>query len=77
MCEAVYGKQPTDLSHVPEGYSGSPDPSQPASAYAEAKRLAEQMPINGLRRGLLKISCIFYLIDIAEIIAYSFFLLTI
>jgi len=38
---AVYGKQPPDLSHIPEDYSGAPDPIQPASAYGEAKRLVE------------------------------------
>lgn len=38
---AVYGKQPPDLSHVPEDYSGAPDSLQPASAYGEVKRLAE------------------------------------
>ena len=38
---AVYGRQPPDLSHVPEDYSGVPDTTQPASAYGEAKRLAE------------------------------------
>jgi len=38
---AVYGRQPSDLSHLPEDYSGAPDPIQPASAYGEAKRLAE------------------------------------
>ena len=38
---AVYGKQSPDLSHIPEDYSGAPDPTQPTSAYGEAKRLAE------------------------------------
>jgi nucleoside-diphosphate-sugar epimerase len=38
---AVYGKQPLDLSHIPEDYLGAPDPTQPGSAYGEAKRLAE------------------------------------
>lgn len=38
---AIYGKQPPDVSHVLEDYSGAPDSTQPASAYGEAKRLAE------------------------------------
>jgi nucleoside-diphosphate-sugar epimerase len=38
---AIYGKQPLDLPHVPEDYFGSPETTQPASAYGEAKRLAE------------------------------------
>lgn len=38
---AVYGKQPPDLSHIPEDHSDAPDTTQPASAYGEAKRLAE------------------------------------
>jgi dTDP-glucose 4,6-dehydratase len=38
---AVYGKQPPDLAHVAEEYGGGPDPLDPASAYGEAKRLAE------------------------------------
>lgn len=39
---AVYGKQPSELTHVPETYLGGPDPLDPASVYAEGKRLAEQ-----------------------------------
>lgn len=38
---AVYGPQPTDLTHIPEDYQGGPDPLAPASAYAEGKRMAE------------------------------------
>jgi dTDP-glucose 4,6-dehydratase len=38
---AVYGKQPADLSHVPESYAGSPDTLDPASVYAEGKRVSE------------------------------------
>ena len=38
---AVYGKQPADLTHVPESYAGAPDPLNPANVYAEGKRTAE------------------------------------
>lgn len=38
---AVYGRQPADLTHVPETYPGAPDPLLPASVYAEGKRAAE------------------------------------
>jgi dTDP-glucose 4,6-dehydratase len=38
---AVYGSQPSDLTHVPETYTGAPDPLSPASAYHEGKRAAE------------------------------------
>lgn len=38
---AVYGKQPDDLSHIPEDYRGAPDPLDPKSAYGEGKRVGE------------------------------------
>lgn len=38
---AVYGKQPADLTHVPETYGGAPDPVVPGSVYGEGKRVAE------------------------------------
>jgi dTDP-glucose 4,6-dehydratase len=38
---AIYGKQPSDLSHVSEEYPGAPDPLLPSSGYGTAKRLGE------------------------------------
>jgi dTDP-glucose 4,6-dehydratase len=38
---AVYGKQPQDLSHIPEDYRGAPDALDPRSAYGEGKRVGE------------------------------------
>ena len=40
---AVYGKQPSEISHVPEDYLGAPDPLLPGSAYGEGKRVSEHM----------------------------------
>ena len=40
---AVYGKQPSTLSHIPEDYPGAPDALTPASAYGEGKRASELM----------------------------------
>lgn len=38
---AVYGRQPADLTHVPETFQGAPDPLNPANVYAEGKRVSE------------------------------------
>lgn len=38
---AVYGKQPSDMTHIPESYTGGPDTMDPASAYSEGKRVGE------------------------------------
>jgi nucleoside-diphosphate-sugar epimerase len=40
---AVYGKQPSDLTHVSETFMGSPDIAQPSNAYALAKRSVEHL----------------------------------
>jgi len=40
---AVYGKQPSDMTHIAEGYQGAPDPSDPKSAYGIGKRTAEHL----------------------------------
>jgi len=50
---AVYGPQPAQISHLPETYSGAPDPLAVASAYGEGKRLAELLcAIYGSRYGI-------------------------
>lgn len=38
---AVYGKQPTGMTHIPETYAGAPDPMDPNSSYGEGKRVGE------------------------------------
>jgi nucleoside-diphosphate-sugar epimerase len=40
---AVYGKQPSTITHVSEDYAGAPDPLLPGSAYGEGKRVSEHM----------------------------------
>jgi len=40
---AIYGKQPSDLTHVPEDYPGAPDVMDSGSCYGEGKRLAEYL----------------------------------
>jgi nucleoside-diphosphate-sugar epimerase len=40
---AVYGRQPPELSHVPEDFRGGPDPLDIRNAYAEGKRAAEML----------------------------------
>lgn len=40
---AVYGKQPPDLTHIPEEYAGAQDQLDPRSTYGEGKRVAEHL----------------------------------
>jgi dTDP-glucose 4,6-dehydratase len=40
---AVYGRQPPHLTHMPETWTGGPDPADPRSVYAEGKRAAEML----------------------------------
>jgi nucleoside-diphosphate-sugar epimerase len=40
---AVYGRQPAEMTHVPEDYMGAPDALDAASVYAEGKRASELM----------------------------------
>jgi dTDP-glucose 4,6-dehydratase len=50
---AVYGRQPAAMTHVPESYSGAPDPTDIASAYGEGKRAAELLcALYGGRQGM-------------------------
>lgn len=38
---AVYGKQPSNITHLSESYQGAPNPMDPNSAYGEGKRVGE------------------------------------
>ena len=38
---AVYGNQPSDLTHIPESYAGAPETTDLNSAYGQSKRASE------------------------------------
>ena len=40
---AVYGKQPANMTHIPEDYSGAPATTDTTTAYGQAKRASEFM----------------------------------
>ena len=49
---AVYGRQPPDMTHIPETYNGAPDPFAPSSAYGIGKLAAEHMcAVDAARHG--------------------------
>lgn len=38
---AVYGRQPAEMTHIPEEYAGAPSPVDTGSGYGQAKRVSE------------------------------------
>jgi len=40
---AVYGKQPSEITQIPETYQGSLSADDPTHAYAEGKRVADEL----------------------------------
>ncbi len=40
---AVYGRQPSEITHLDESYTGAPNPTDVGSVYAEGKRASELM----------------------------------
>ena len=51
---AVYGAQPSEVTHLPETFTGGPDPLSCDSAYAEGKRIAELQCAMAARSGRLE-----------------------
>jgi nucleoside-diphosphate-sugar epimerase len=47
---AVYGLQPSDMTHIPEDYAGRPDPLAPGSAYGLGKQISEDLCVEQARR---------------------------
>ncbi len=47
---AVYGKQPPDMTHIPEEYGGAPEPADTGSAYGAGKQAAEMLCMTYAKR---------------------------
>ncbi|HVC90179.1 MAG TPA: NAD-dependent epimerase/dehydratase family protein [Acidobacteriaceae bacterium] len=47
---AVYGPQPSEMTHIAEDYRGAPDVVRPNSVYGEGKRMAEMLCTLSARR---------------------------
>jgi nucleoside-diphosphate-sugar epimerase len=49
---AVYGKQPAEIAHVSEDYSGAPDTTAIRTAYGQSKRASEFLCVAAAQSGL-------------------------
>ena len=50
---AVYGPQPSEMTHIAEDYRGAPDVCTPKSVYGEGKRMAEMLcALSATRTGM-------------------------
>ena len=52
---AVYGRQPSGVTHVPEDFSGAPDATDYRSAYGESKRAAELLCVLHARQQRMEV----------------------
>lgn len=52
---AVYGRQPPEMTHIPEDYRGVPDPADPNSVYGRGKRAAEELCETYARRSGIEV----------------------
>ncbi len=53
---AVYGKQPSELTHIPEIYNGAPNTLDVGSAYGQSKRISEYICTVYAQKFAMKIS---------------------